>query len=175
MYLSVYAFLLILFLLILGSIAWAFLSLAPWVPARRRDFARILRLAGLKPTETFYELGSGDGRLTAYINKQSGARAIGIELAMPWFFFSKLRQWMRVGKNLEFHWNNLFYEDLSPADVVYVFGFSKKQGNKLRQKLEHELRSGSRVISYSFKISGWQPVAVDKPAENELPIYVYKI
>ena len=46
--------------------------------------------------------------------------------------------------------------DLSPADVVIIY-LETKSNEILRPKLEKQLRSGARVISHDFAVSGWRP------------------
>jgi hypothetical protein len=41
-------------------------------------------------------------------------------------------------------------------------------------KLAHELKSGARVISYSFTIPGWEPAEASKPTKKDLPVYLYR-
>ena len=72
-------------------------------------------------------------------------------------------------------WKNLFKEDLSRADVVYFFGLPKSIKNKLKKKLERELKPGARVVSYAFTIPDWDIVVKDKPREKDTPVYLYKI
>ena len=36
---------------------------APWHPLSDKNIIRIIKFAGLKPGENFYDLGSGDGRV----------------------------------------------------------------------------------------------------------------
>ncbi len=168
------SFLLFLLLVIFFTFAWAGKSLAPWVPCRKKDVARVLKLAEIKPGEKFYELGCGDGRVVVAANKEHKANAVGLEIAIPLYIAAKIRQFFNWDKNLQIKYKNLFKEDLSDADVVYVFGMPDKLKNKLRLKLEKELKPGARVVSYVFPISGWEPVAHDKPTPTDLSIYVYK-
>ncbi len=162
-------------LIILASVAWASFSLAPWVPTRKRDLPRIASLTRLEPGEIFYDLGCGDGRVAAYIAANSEARAVGVELAIPFYLISKLRQYLSGNRRLEFKYRNLFAADLTAADAVYMFSASPERlTGKLERKLSRELKSGSRIISYAFPIQGWTPVQVDKPTDKEIAIYVYE-
>ncbi len=154
---------------------WAANSLAPWVPSKKRDLQRIFKLAALKPNETFYDSGCGNGKVVFYACKNFPVKAVGLEIFLPLFLICKIRQFFHRGANLTFKYKNLFKEDLSAADVVYVFGMPRAIKNKLKQKLERELKPGSRVISYTFPITGWVPEIIDKPNKGKLSIYLYKI
>jgi SAM-dependent methyltransferase len=162
------------FFLILISMAIAGKSFAPWVPTWKKDLPRIFKLADLKPDETFYDLGCGDGKTVIYAVKNFSVKAIGIELALPLYFVCKIRQVFVHNKNLIFKYKSLFSEDLSRANVIYVFGTPNPLKNKLKQKLEQELKPGARVISYVFPIVGWQPTIEDKPTARSNSIYLYQ-
>ena len=153
---------------------WAILSLAPWVPSREKDLKRIFKIADLKPNETFYDLGCGDGRIIFYANRNFQVKSIGIELALPLFLICKIRQIFHSNKNILFKHKSLFKEDLSKADVIYVFALPKTLEKKLKQKLEKELKPRARVISYCFSIKGLKPKFVDKPNKKDNSIYLYQ-
>lgn len=169
---NIFVFLLLLILVL--SFAWAGKSLAPWVPCKKKDIDRILKLADLRSGELFYELGCGDARITVAAQKKYQVRAVGLEIAIPLYVAAKIRQFFNWDKNLQIKYKNLFKENLSSADVIYVFGMPDKLKNKLREKLDKELKLGARVVSYVFPIAGWEPTVVDKPTPQDLSIYVYE-
>jgi hypothetical protein len=165
-------FLLIFLILSLGSIAYAASQGAPWVPTRSCDIGRIVRLCNLKHNEHFVELGCGDGRVCrAVASAYPQARVEGIELSVFicvifWIqnFFTRSRARARCG--------NVFKTDLSSADVVYIF-LTPRANDKLKIKLENELKSGSRVISYAWPIIGWNADCVDEKGGAQ-KIYLYQ-
>jgi len=162
-----------IFLVIIFFMILAWFSFAPWVPTRNRDFERIFKLAKLKPGETFYDLGCGDGKLVCYAAKHYQAKAYGAELALPLFLLCLIKKIFSGSKNLCFEFKNLFKVDLQNANVIYFFGLPETINNKLKEKLEREARPGTRIISYAFKINDWLPQLVDQPTENDIPIYLY--
>lgn len=165
--------LILIFCILLISAALAGVSFAPWVPTWKKDLPRIFKLANLQPGEIFYELGCGNGKVVLYAYRNFQVKAIGLEISLPLYLVCKIRQLFNFSPRLSFKFKSLFREDLSKADVVYFFGMPKPLKQKLKQKLERELKPKTRVISYVFPIEGWQPDVVDKPAENEVPIYLY--
>ena len=168
---------LILLLLVTVSLAtmfWGNFSFAPWLPSKRGDLKRIFKLANLKSGEVFYDLGCGDGRIVFYAHRNFQVKSIGIEIALPLFLVCKIRQIFYPGKDIVFKYKNLFKQDLSDADLVYVFSLPKVLEKKLKQKLEKELKSGARVISYCFFIKGLKPKIVDRPEQKVNPIYLYQ-
>jgi len=156
------------------TVLWAILSLAPWVPSRKKDLKRIFKIANLKPNEIFYDLGCGDGRIIFYAHRNFNVKSIGIELALPLFLICKIRQIFHSNKNILFKYKSLFKEDLSKADVIYVFALPRTLEKKLKQKLEKELKPGARVISYCFSIKGLKPKVIDKPDQKANSIYLYQ-
>lgn len=164
---------LIVLLMILFFMAWGWWSFAPWVPANKKDYQRIFKLANLKQDEIFYDLGCGTGRLAIYANENFQAKTFGLEVAWPLYLICKVRQLFSSSKNITFKFKNLYKEDLSQADVIYFFGISETVNSRLKQKLEKELKKGARVISYVFQIRDWSPQVIDKPTKNDKSIYLY--
>ncbi|MFA6474771.1 MAG: class I SAM-dependent methyltransferase [Patescibacteria group bacterium] len=165
---------LIILLAALLPVAFAGLSLAPWVPMWKKDLERVMQLAELKPGETFYDLGCGDGKVVLYAARHYQANAIGVEIAWPLWLVCQIKKLLIWTPKAKFKLGNLFKTNVSDADVVYVFGMPKTIQQKLQAKLDRELKPGARVISYSFAFHGWEPYKKDKPTKHDLTIYCYK-
>jgi SAM-dependent methyltransferase len=163
-----------IFFILIFSVLWSTISLAPWVPTRNKDLERIKKLANIKKGEIFYELGCGTGRVSRYINKQTKEAVYGIELSILLWLYCQLSKLVTARKNLFFKLNNIYNENLSKADVVYFFGHPRSM-KELKQKLTADLKKGTRIVSYTFKIEGWEPIVISKPNKDDLPIYLYKI
>jgi len=174
-YNSIYFILLIVLVVLVISLSISSFSIAPWIPSRRRDRRRINSLADLKPGQTFYELGCGDARVSAYIaRKNPDVKVVGIELALPVYFYAKLRQFLFGPKNMQIILANVLHQDLSKADVVYTFALIKSINNSLQEKFVKELKSGAKILSYVFSIKNWPGKSeTDKPKDKDLPIHVY--
>lgn len=156
-----------------ASIIFSVLSFAPWVPSRGRDLARIFKLADLKPGQTFYDLGCGDGKLVIYAAEHYKVQAIGLEISLPLYLICRLRKIFIKEGQAEFKFKNLFKENISDADVVYFFGIPGSLNESFTAKLKKELKPGAKVISYAFKLNNWAPAIIDKPSEKDLPINLY--
>ena len=169
---EIFAIVFLVFVLI--PLAVAAKSFAPWIPTDSRDLERIFKIVKLKPGEIFYELGCGDGRVVFYANKKFGNRCVGIELALPLFLLCKLKQIINKQFGVKIKNGNLFKEDIGQVDVIYLFGIPQAINNRLRSKMEKELKKGARVISYCFPIEGWKPILVDQSLPQKHPIFLYQ-
>ena len=156
--------LLIISLLLIPS-ALAGLSAAPYVPTRKKDVARFLKLAKIEKGEIVYDLGCGDGRLLAAAAKE-GARAIGYEMSLLNYLFCLF---FRRGIKLKLQ--DFFKGDFHDADVVYMF-LSQKAHNKMGKILTPQMKKGSRIICYVWPIEGMAAEMVDKEAGRP-SMYVY--
>ena len=138
---------LILLVLLLGF-AVSSISGAPWVPARAYDVEVLLDDAKIKPGDMYIELGCGDGRLVRAAARR-GATAIGYELNPVLWFFAWL---LSIGqKNTHIRFGNFWKQDISKADVVLAFLVPRTMP-RLGAKADHEMKNGSRLISYIFPI-----------------------
>jgi hypothetical protein len=165
---------LVFVIILLVTFAWGGLLAAPWIPARKRDVSRILKMASLKPDEVLYDLGSGDGRLIIAATRDFKAKSVGFEVAiLPYFLARAKILLLGLRPKIDLKYKNFYGVNLGQADVVTTF-LSPWAMRKLKSKFQRELKPGCRVVSYAFSIPGWQPVAVDKPSQNELTVYVYQ-
>lgn len=147
---------------------------APYVPLEPEIVEEVIKLAELKESDIFYDLGSGDGRLVIAAALRGVKKAYGIEID-PWRnFYSRL--WLKLLRlrNAEIIKNNLFEIDLSEATVV-SFYLLPETNNKLKPKLEKELRKGTKVIVIAFPINGWEPIKIDPKGPPYGPIYLYEV
>jgi tRNA A58 N-methylase Trm61 len=156
------------------------LFIAPFVPSPIPVIRHMLELAELKPGEVLFDLGAGDGRTIIMAAKTFGARAVGVELredlakkAMSTINENRLSDRVTVVNG------DMFNVDLSAADVVFLY-LTTSANEKIRPKLETELKPGVRVVSHDYEIIGWKPVKVENFCENPQlgypshTIYLYK-
>lgn len=146
---------------------------APFVPMEKEVVSRVMKLAEVGPGKTFYDLGSGDGRLVIAAAMQ-GAEAVGVEIDAIRVLYSRF--WLKILglPNAKIIKGNLFDIDLSDADVVSLY-LLEETNEKLKPKLEKELRPGTLVVTTGFPIPGWKPIRVDPKGTAFGPIYLYKI
>jgi len=60
---------------------------------------------------------------------------------------------------------DMFNVNLTSADVVYLY-LTTSANEKIKPRLESDLKKGARVVSHDYEIIGWQPVKVENFCEN---------
>jgi protein-L-isoaspartate O-methyltransferase len=151
-------------------------KLAPYVSSPFRAVDRMLELAALKPGETLYDLGAGDGRIIISAAQRYGVKAVGIEMNDKLVKSANERiSKLGLQDRAKVVQGDLLQADLAPADVVVIF-LQPLSNEELRPRLEKYLKPGSRVLSYSFAVPGWKPVLVDRTDEHTGHlIYLYEM
>ncbi|RLI12021.1 hypothetical protein DRO25_00940 [Candidatus Bathyarchaeota archaeon] len=126
----------------------------------------MLVLAELKPGEVLYDLGSGDGRAVIMAAKDFGARAVGVELRedLAKRALSSIHE-LGLQDRVTIVNGDMFNVNLSAADVVFLY-LTTSANEKIKPKLEAELKPGVRVVSHDYEIVGWKPVKVKNFCEN---------
>jgi SAM-dependent methyltransferase len=140
------------------SVFWG----APWVPTGILTIYRMLKLAEVSPDEFVLDLGAGDGRIVLMAAWIFGAKAQGVEIdPIRCFVANGLIALAGRRKRARVLHGDLFEADISDADVIIIY-LLQATNQKLKPKLEREVKQGARIVSRSFSISGWAPVAIDK-------------
>lgn len=147
---------------LLFSLVASFFAGAIWSPTPMKTVRKMLEMAGVKPGEKVYDLGSGDGRIAIVAAREFRATSVGIEINPFLALLGKLKIAVaRIGSSVKFIWGDLYKQDLRDADVVAVY-LSPQGNKKLRKKLEHELKRGVRIVSHRWQFKEWQPAKVDE-------------
>jgi tRNA A58 N-methylase Trm61 len=140
--------------------------IAPFVPSPSSVVEYMLKLADLKAGEVLFDMGSGDGRTVIMAAKTFGARGVGIELredlakkALSTIHESGLEDRVTIMNS------SMFEVNLTSADVVYLY-LTTSANEKIRPKLESDLKKGARVVSHDYEIIGWKPEKVENFCEN---------
>jgi predicted RNA methylase len=154
--------------------------IAPFVPSPMIVVERMLRIADLQPSEILFDMGAGDGRTVIMAAKSFGARGVGIELredlakkALASVNENNLNDRVTIVNS------DMFLVNLSNADVVFLY-LTTSANDKLRPKLETDLKKGTRVISHDYEIIGWRAEKVENFCENPQlgypshTLYLYK-
>jgi tRNA G46 methylase TrmB len=142
------------------------LFIAPFVPSPTCVVERMLKIADLKAGEVLFDMGSGDGRTLLMAAKNFGARGVGVELRED---LAK----KAMGSIDEQGFSNritivngdMFNVNLTSADVVFLY-LTTSANEKIKPKLENELKQGVRVVSHDYEVVGWKPERTENFCEN---------
>ena len=152
-------------------------TLAPAFPTPQTIVEKMLALAQVKPGETVYDLGCGDGRIVITAAQQFKAHAVGIEIRRD-IYESTLSRVASLGlaDQVKIVHGNALKSDLHPADVVTLYLLTSSN-EKLKPILTHDLRLTARVVSHDFEIRGWKPASTEKMLVDgrQHTIYLYKM
>ena len=149
----------------------------PFVATPEVVVRRMLQLARVRSGEIVYDLGSGDGRIVIIAAKEFGARAFGVEIRKDLYEQSMARIRDLGLTDRATIINASFYDvPLTDADVVTMYLLTTVN-ERLRPKLERELRPGARVVTHDFEVPGWRPVVVEEVYEEwrSHKLFLYKI
>jgi len=139
----------------------------PFIPSSWENIQTIVELANPKLSEKIADLGSGDGRIVVEFARR-GFEAHGYEIDEDLIIESEAKILNQGLDDLAFiHWKSYWEEDLSPYDIITIYGMSSIMG-KLEEKLRNELVKGSRVVSNIFLFPNWKP----KSEKNNAYLYV---
>jgi cyclopropane fatty-acyl-phospholipid synthase-like methyltransferase len=150
-------------------------SIAPFVASPIGVVNKMLKYAELMPGETLYDLGCGDGRIVLMAADEFGANSVGIDLNKRLVNEARKKAKARnLEDNVKILHGNIFDFDLSQADVVTMY-LTTGANEKVRPKLEEELKEGARVVTHDFSIPGWKQVKNIKFKEGyrSHTIYLY--
>jgi SAM-dependent methyltransferase len=166
--------------LILGSLlglSWFAGTDAPYVATAKEKIINVLKAAGVKKGKTFYELGSGDGRLVLEAAKLE-AESYGIEQSWIRVWYARLKARQLKLPNAHFYHGDLFDRQYFPADIVFIYLLPKAIA-KLEDKLPAELKKGSIIITQTFHFKKLKPFkkVINKTKNDKIggEFYLYKI
>lgn len=131
-------------------------SVAPYVASPMSVVKKMLEYAELKPGETVYDLGCGDGRIAIMAAQEFGALGVGVDLNLRLVKEARAKvEDLHLSDRVRIIHGNLFDIDLAPADIVTMY-LTTGANEKVRPKLERELRPGTRVVTHDFSIAKWE-------------------
>ncbi len=128
----------------------------PFVPTPYETVEEMLKLANVGPGDYVVDLGSGDGRIVIAAGKR-GAFGHGVDID-PKRISEARRNAEKAGVDdkVLFIEGNLFETDFSKATVVTMY-LLNSVNMKLRPYMLKNLKPGTRVVSYYFNMSDWEP------------------
>jgi SAM-dependent methyltransferase len=153
--------------------------LAPYVNSPRRAIDKMLEMANLKPGETLYDLGCGDGRILIAAAERYHVKGVGVEISSSLARTAQDNvQAMGLKDQVTIVRGDMMKTDLSQADVVTLYLITTAN-ESLRPNLEKFLKKDARVVSYDYPIPGWKAVDEEKTDAsqygNRHTIYLYRV
>jgi SAM-dependent methyltransferase len=135
---------------------------------------QMLQLAGIRPEEVVFDLGSGDGRIVIHAAQKYGARGVGVEIDGALVARSEaIAREGGVSDRVRFIQGDLFEADIAAADIVTLY-LSASINNELEPRLRRQLRPGTRIVSHQFPIGRWAPSRVVRAADGT-DLYLWTI
>lgn len=138
-----------------------------YIPTPEDVVDALLDLAQVGPEDVLYDLGCGDGRLLIRAAQRWGTRGVGIDIDP-----ARIAQTDAIvkvhglSKQIELRQENLYDTELQPATVVALY-LLPHLNLRLRSRLWHQLKPGSRVVSHQFDMGDWSPNQVIHLPESE--------
>ena len=155
-------------------ILWVYLPViwgAPWVPGSLPVVNRMLELAEVKPGQMVVDLGAGDGRIVIFAARKFKAKAVGVEIdPVRWAIANLWIALLGLRGRAEVRLGDMRRFPVAGADVVTLY-LLQGTNQALKDTLARSLRPGAKVVSHTFSMSGWNPVALDEGHG----IFVYEI
>jgi SAM-dependent methyltransferase len=151
-------------------------KLSPYVASPARVVDRMLELASIKPGETVYDLGCGDGRILITAVERYKAKAVGVEISPKLVAKATTAiEHAGVAGQARVMQGDLLEVDLTGADVVTLY-LATQLNERLRPRLEKYLKPGARVVSHDYAVPGWKPAKIDRTdgPQGHL-IYLYEM
>lgn len=130
---------------------------APFLPTKKEKQQKMLELAKIKSDTIIYDLGSGDGRFIFGAAKLGAKKAIGYELSLPIYIYSKIKSFFY--KNAEIRCKDFWFDakKFNDADVIFCFLMIKPM-QKFESIIWPNLKPGCKVVSNVFKMPGVNPI-----------------
>jgi tRNA A58 N-methylase Trm61 len=153
-------------------------NLAPYVVAPKHAVDKMLEMANLRPGETLYDLGCGDGEIIIDAAKRYKVNAVGVEISE--YLARKAVENARkagVQDRVKVIHQDFMHTDLSDANVVTLY-LATTANDTLRPNLERYLRPNTRVVSYDYPIPGWKPIETKESTGHSgvtHMIYLYEV
>lgn len=135
-------------------------KLAPYLPTPQTIVKQMLELAGLRPGEKMFDLGSGDGRIVIMAAQKFKADAVGVEYDehLCKQSINRIRK-LGLEKTAHIIHGDIMQQDYTSADVITVYLLPESNA-KIAPMLGRQLKKGTRIVAHDFDFADWTPVKV---------------
>jgi SAM-dependent methyltransferase len=145
-----------------------------YVPTRVEVVTAMLKLAKVTNKDVVYDLGCGDGRIPVMAARDFGARGVGIDIDPQRIAEAEATvKEANVGDRVKIIRGDLFEADIKNASVVTLY-LLQTLNQKLRPKLQRDLKPGTRIVSHAFDMGPeWPPEQTEEVGGTR--IYLWTI
>ena len=162
----------VLIVFVLGSSFIAVvLGGVPFVNTSKQDIEFIVKELKISSKDIFYDLGSGHGSTIFLVEKLSGAKVKGFELALWAHLLAKIKSNF-LKSHAKFVLGNFFKHSWTEANYVYAYLFPPLMA-RVEEKFLADCKPGSTAIIRDFPFPNLKAVAVYKMPKKH-KIYIYK-
>lgn len=147
-----------------------------WIPTEDAVVTAMLTMANVTKDDVVYDLGCGDGRIVIAAAKQFGARGVGVDIDPQRIEEANAAaKKAGVADKVQFFVGDIFDPDLKISDATVVALFLLQSMNeRLRPRLQKELRPGSRIVANSFTMGEAWPAEKNQVVGDSI-IYLWTI
>ena len=131
-----------------------------WVPTEPAVVSAMLKMARVTKNDVVYDLGCGDGRIVIAAAREFGARGVGVDIDPKLIDDANaLAKKAGVSDKVKFFVADIFDPNLKINDATVVALFLLQSMNeRLRPRLQKELRPATRIVANSFTLGeAWPP------------------
>ncbi len=143
-------FSLLLLLIFASALIGYWQSRVPFVLSPISDTRNALAVAGLRDGHTFFDIGSGNGRVVFVAEKFARVQATGFELTYWTHLWARLSA-KRKRSSAQFVRSNFFEVSWANVDVIYCYLFPPLM-RSVEEKFLSECKIGTVLISRDFAL-----------------------
>jgi len=147
----------------------------PYVPTPQEVVDKMLEMAKVKQGDVVYDLGCGDGRIVITAAQRHGARGVGVDLDPERVAEARANaRKAGVADRVTFRTQDLFKTDIREASVVTLY-LLPEVNQRLKPKLQKDLKPGTRIVSHSFSMGDdWPPEKTEYVSGSTLYYWTIK-
>jgi precorrin-6B methylase 2 len=148
----------------------------PYVPTKLEVVAKMLEMAHVGKSDVLYDLGCGDGRIVIAAARQFGARGVGIDIDPDRVQAARAAvSAAGVTDKVTIIQGNIFDPSIAIGNATVVTLFLLQSLNeKLRPRLQSELKPGTRIVSNAFHMGTSWPAEKSEDV-GDTTIYLWTI
>ena len=141
---------------------------APFVPSKKDRVKNMLKLADLNKNKKVVELGCGDARILRQAAKKGVKSAVGYELSIALFFYTKILIFLQRNP-ARIYLKDIWKQDYSQVDVVFSYLLPMVMP-KVKSKIWEQLKPGARFITNAFPL----PEVTEDQKIDKVYLYIKK-